>query len=299
MAIILIKYKPTYKITISGEELGCIENKQAFEEKLKNIIIGDKVENIDSITIKTNPEYELTLIDRSLKTDEDKIVEAIQNDLQVVYKYYEINFNQEVVDLVNTLEEAEQIVNKIKEENIGKDLKLTIVAKYTSNINEINTSNIEVAQNNVEIKVNEELKEQERINQLPEINGIKLAYTPVKGVISSRYASSESVRNYRTHGGLDIAAPTGTEIRAVSSGIVKCASYQGGYGNLVKIDHGNQVETYYGHTSKIYVTVGQKVDAGQVIALVGSTGNSTGPHLHLEIRLNGKTLNPQNYLYKQ
>ena len=109
IAIILIKYKPTYKITIAGEELGCIENKQAFEEKLKNSVIGDKVENIDSITI------------RGLKTDEDKIVEAIQNDLQVVYKYYEINFNQEVVDLVNTLEEAEQIVNKIKEENIGKD----------------------------------------------------------------------------------------------------------------------------------------------------------------------------------
>ena len=80
--------------------------------------------------------------------------------------------------------------------------------------------------------------------------------------------------------------------------LVTCACRQGAYGNLVKIDHGNGVETWYGHTSKIYVKVGQKVKAKDVIAAVGNTGNSTGPHLHFEIRVNGNHVNPQRYLYK-
>ena len=64
------------------------------------------------------------------------------------------------------------------------------------------------------------------------------------------------------------------------------------------MNHGNGLETWYAHTSKMYVTSGQKVKAGEVIALVGSTGNSTGPHLHLEVRINGKHINPQQYIYR-
>ena len=133
---------------------------------------------------------------------------------------------------------------------------------------------------------------------MPSINGIKIAYTPITGTITSRYASVDSVRNHRTHGGLDIAASAGTAIKAIASGRVICASYQGGYGNMVKIDHGSGVQSYYGHCSKLYVSQGQYVEAGKVIAAVGSTGHSTGPHLHLEIRINGQTVNPQKYLYK-
>ena len=132
---------------------------------------------------------------------------------------------------------------------------------------------------------------------MPSINGIKLAYTPVNGTISSRYGVSSRIRS-STHTGLDIAAPQGTAIKAVAEGNVTCASYSGSYGNLVKIDHGNRIETWYAHTSKMYVTAGQKVEAGEVIAAVGSTGNSTGAHLHLEIRINGQHVNPQQYLYK-
>ena len=131
---------------------------------------------------------------------------------------------------------------------------------------------------------------------MPEINGIKIAYTPVSGTISSRYGSIEDVRNQRAHSGTDIAAQYGTPIKAVASGTVTCASYQGGYGNIVKLNHGNGVETYYAHCSKLYVKQGQNVKAGEVIAAVGSTGHSTGAHLHLEIRVNGQTINPQKYL---
>ena len=128
------------------------------------------------------------------------------------------------------------------------------------------------------------------------INGIKVATLPVTGTISSRYGVSSKIR-VSTHTGLDIAATTGTPIKVVADGTVTYAAYSGSYGYLVKVDHGKGVETWYAHTSKMYVKAGQEVKAGDVIAAVGNTGNSTGPHLHLEVRINGKHVNPQKYLY--
>ena len=82
-----------------------------------------------------------------------------------------------------------------------------------------------------------------------------------------------------------------------ASGTVTFAKYNGSYGNLVKVNHGNGVETWYAHCSKICTSVGENVNAGDIIALVGSTGNSTGAHLHFEIRINGTHINPQKYIY--
>ena len=212
-----------------------------------------------------------------------------------------MELNEKIMNSVNTLEEAEELVENIKSENEDQELKLSIVEKYTTNSEEVNTNELEIAKvdanKNVEQELKDEQEKNEKIENTPEINGIKLACTPIQGTITSRYGVRSSIRT-STHTGLDIAAPRGTEIRAVADGIVTCSSYSGSYGNLVKINHENGVETWYGHTSKMYVKVGQKVSAGEVIAAVGSTGNSTGPHLHLEIRINGKDVNPQNYLYK-
>ncbi len=120
---------------------------------------------------------------------------------------------------------------------------------------------------------------------------------PITGTISSRFGASSSIRS-GAHTGLDIASSTGSPIKAAASGTVTFAGWKGSYGNLLVITHSNGVQTYYGHCSKLYVSAGQKVSQGQKVAAVGSTGNSTGPHLHLEIRINGTPVNPQNYLYK-
>ncbi|MBP3707249.1 MAG: M23 family metallopeptidase [Clostridia bacterium] len=129
------------------------------------------------------------------------------------------------------------------------------------------------------------------------VAGVSFSVSPVSGRISSRYGANESIRNH-THKGLDIAASNGTPIYAVADGQVEYAQYNnGGYGNLVRISHGNGVETYYAHCSKLYVSAGQHVTAGTCIGAVGSTGRSTGNHLHFEIRINGSQVNPQNYLY--
>jgi len=98
------------------------------------------------------------------------------------------------------------------------------------------------------------------------------------------------------HEGLDFTAATGTAIYAAAGGIVSTAEQTPDYGKIVKIDHGSGLETRYAHASKLLVTVGQRVAKGQVIAEVGSTGRSTGPHLHYEIRLNGNPLDPRKYL---
>ena len=304
ITIILIKYKPMYKVSVSGKELGYIQDKEAFEEIVKESLIQEVQKNVDTIYMKTNPEYELKLIERTMEAKEDEIVKTVKDDVKIVYKYYDIAFNNEAMESVDTIEEAEELVNRIKEENQGKSLDLSILEKYTENEEEIKTHQLEFAKNELQMKVAQKLEEQvkqkaeeERINSMPEINGIKLAYVPVSGRISSRYGVSSRIRKSK-HTGLDIATPKGTPIKVVAEGKVTCASYKGAYGNLIKVEHGNGLETWYAHTSKMYVSKGQKVNAGEVIAAVGSTGNSTGNHLHLEIRINGKHVDPQNYLYK-
>lgn len=100
----------------------------------------------------------------------------------------------------------------------------------------------------------------------------------------------------RFHAGLDFAASYGSTIRAADSGTVIFAGWYGGYGKTVIINHGNGITTLYGHSSELYVTEGQTVQRGQAIASVGSTGLSTGPHLHFEVRRNGTPVNPADYL---
>jgi murein DD-endopeptidase MepM/ murein hydrolase activator NlpD len=98
------------------------------------------------------------------------------------------------------------------------------------------------------------------------------------------------------HPGVDMAAPMGTPIRACRAGLVVISGWQGGYGNAVVIDHGGGMATLYGHQSQLIATAGMRVKAGDVIGLVGSTGNSTGPHLHFEVRLSGNVVDPENFI---
>ena len=115
---------------------------------------------------------------------------------------------------------------------------------------------------------------------------------PVNGPVVSGYG----MRWGRLHEGIDIAASTGTPIWAAAAGTVIYAGWLGGYGNLVVVDHGNGLATAYAHASAILVAVGQQVAQGETVSLVGSTGNSSGPHLHFEVRVNGVAVDPLLYL---
>jgi murein DD-endopeptidase MepM/ murein hydrolase activator NlpD len=115
---------------------------------------------------------------------------------------------------------------------------------------------------------------------------------PAQGTVSSEYGPRWGTE----HEGIDIAAGSGSAIRAAGDGVVKKASWYGGYGNAVIIDHGNGVQTLYGHASKLNVKEGDRVRAGQLIANVGSTGDSTGPHLHFEVEVDGKKVDPRPWM---
>jgi murein DD-endopeptidase MepM/ murein hydrolase activator NlpD len=112
--------------------------------------------------------------------------------------------------------------------------------------------------------------------------------------LSSRFGARYHpiLGGWRQHSGVDLAAATGTPVIAPSPGVVVAAQWWGGYGLFVAIDHGKGMQTRYGHLSAVAVAPGQQVKMGQVLGYVGSTGNSTGPHLHYEMRLNGQPLDP-------
>lgn len=290
IAIILIKYKPMYEVKIEGTTIGYVENKKSLNEKIQENVENYSKENIESAELTAIPEYELKLVNKSQDENEDEVIIALQNELEITYKYYEIASNNEVIENVKDEETAEKLVNEIKELS-NNEVELTINEKTTKALEKIQIDDLEVAKENTVEKLNIDTTE-----SIADINGIKVATLPVTGTISSRYGVSSKIR-VSTHTGLDIAATTGTPIKVVADGTITFAAYSGSYGYLVKVDHGNGVETWYGHTSKMLVKEGQAVKAGNTIALVGSTGNSTGPHLHFEVRINGEHVNPQKYLY--
>ena len=115
---------------------------------------------------------------------------------------------------------------------------------------------------------------------------------PCDGVVVSGFG----MRWGRMHEGIDIGCAYGTPNRAAASGTIIYAGWLGGYGNLVVVDHGNGLSTAYAHASSILVGVGQSVSQGETVSLVGSTGNSSGPHLHFEVRVNGQAVDPLLYL---
>lgn len=298
IAIILIKYKPVYKVTLDGEEIGCIKNETEFEDRIQTEIIEMEGKNIDFVSLENMPSYELKLVNRAQETNEEEILVALRENSKIIYKYYAVILNNEAVGFVEDIEEAEQTVNQIKEEHKEEnvELDLQITENYTENIDEVSIETIQVAQAQVEERVAALIEEDEK-SKMPSINGIVLAVQPVTGSITSRFGARSSIRS-GAHTGTDIACATGTPIQVVADGTVIFAERNGSYGNLIKVDHGNGVETWYAHCNTLKAIVGQQVNAGDVIATVGSTGNSTGPHLHLEIRINGVAVNPQQYLYK-
>lgn len=145
----------------------------------------------------------------------------------------------------------------------------------------------------------EELSQRQQALGIPAMSlpgGTTPAIWPARGVVSSPYGLRWNGSDF--HPGIDIANDMGTPIIATADGVVRVAGWNdGGYGNMVDIDHGNGLMTRYGHAMQVAVTAGQHVRRGQIIAYMGSTGFSTGPHVHYEVRINGQAVNPSAYLH--
>ena len=278
--------------------IGYTENKSGLQEKINNYIEKGNGNNIAFVEINDLPQYKLCLLKKDITTNDDEIFEKVISKGTSYYKYYAVCVSKEEKVYVASYDEAQQVVNKLKEKNSNNKDNLSIVEKYNTSLETFKTVDECVTALYVKkiVKVNNYAVAATGVNTTTKKIDLGISLIrPVSGVITSRFGA----RWGRTHKGLDIGAPKGTNIYAAAAGTVSVAQYgySGGYGNYLLIDHGKGVQTLYGHCTTLLVTKGQTVSQGQLIATVGSTGQSTGPHLHLEIRVNGIAQNPQNYLY--
>lgn len=289
-AITLMKFKVVYTVYIDDQEIGNIQSKRKFEQLIKESLYNNEQENIAFSEMNSQIKYTFNLMEKDVITTEDQTLATIKENADITYYEYAINVKGKERQYVKTEETAKEVCNYLKEQ-LGEDTGMSIDKVYTKELQTCEEQDVAVISNNVM----ESIKADEK-REKSTINGVYISVIPVQGHITSRYGSREAIRDH-THQGLDIATKTGTPIKAAADGTVTYSDEMGGYGNLVIINHGNGIQTYYGHCSKIYVKEGKTVKAGDVIAAVGSTGNSTGPHLHFEIRRNGKYIDPANYLY--
>ena len=211
----------------------------------------------------------------------------------------------------NTKNEIEQVKQQLAQDKSNLEVQTNTLKSKKS---ERETYKSQLSQNEKDLQAKREEYDKELKGVESEIKKLQsnsaymggiMAY-PVPGYpISSTpgnlfgYRWHPIYHDWRLHTGVDIAAPTGAKFVAAESGkvIISSGSY-GGYGKTVVIDHGGGITTLYGHCSALYVSVGQYVTKGTVISAVGSTGNSTGPHAHFEVRKNGTPVDPLKYIKK-
>lgn len=262
--------------------------------------------NLAFIELASMPEYKLCLLKKNITPNDEEIFNIVTENGIKYYRYYAVVEDTEEKLYVASVEDAEQIIQTLKDKCSDNQDRITFIEKYEIELKEFASIDSAVASLYKEptvkkatavakAAVNSNISTSRVMSNDSSSLGVNLI-KPISGTISSRFGSRSSVRS-GVHTGLDIAAPYGTKIKAAASGTVVYAGDKGSLGLLVVISHGNGVQTYYGHCSSIDVSVGDQVSQGATIARVGSTGNSTGNHLHLEIRVNGVARNPQNYLY--
>lgn len=294
IGIISIFYKPTYSVTLNGEFVGYTTDKNELQKNINDYMKGVETENIAFRDIETLPEYSLCFVKKDSPDNSEEILEKVKSLGTTYYEYYAIMLKDEEKYYVSSKEEAEEVIDtlKKKDSNNIKDIAYTQI---------YNTESTDFTDEDTIVAGLYEKKKVYTYSGSYQIASAKvdLGISLIKPISSGYTITSRfGTRSSGMHTGLDVAAPTGTAIHAAASGTVVVSGVSStGYGKYIIISHGNGVQTLYGHCSALYVSEGDYVEQGSTIAAVGSTGNSSGPHLHLEIRVNGSRYNPQYYLY--
>lgn len=305
-----------------------LENTKAIsdaeeEKKLKEEILGERLRNIYKSNMGDKFLYillesknfgdllsNIANIKMLVKTDNELIseVEALQKELE---------------DRQSQLESSKSTLDTKKIELVekqGKLEKIKLEHEATLNLYKSQLDELEALEANKNAELKDLASKEDEIekeiqsyfdNNSSSNSGNSDDYTTPSDNLSTgfiRPVSSNTITSnygprihpitgeYKVHTGVDFAASAGDQFFASKDGVVTTASYHPAYGNMVIIDHGGGISTLYAHASELKVSVGQHVKQGQVISLVGSTGYSTGPHAHFEVRVNGQHVNPMNYI---
>ncbi|EOU1701336.1 peptidoglycan DD-metalloendopeptidase family protein [Clostridium perfringens] len=305
------------KVKKSIEENTTEIEKAKKEQELKQEILGERLRNIYKSNLSDKFLYmilesknfgelfsNIANIKTLVKTDNKLIeeIEALKNELEV--RQAELETSKSTLDRKKAeLLSKEKTLNEVKSEHENT------LNTYKSQLSELEELE---AEKNAELKAladrEDEIEKEIQSYFTPTPTPSTASTTSnsssgfIRPVASSSITSSYGPRvhpvtgQYKVHTGVDFAASTGTPFVAAKDGVVTAAEYHPAYGNMVIIDHGGGFSTLYAHASQLKVSVGQKVKQGQVVSLVGSTGYSTGPHAHFEIRINGQHVNPMDYI---
>ncbi len=302
---VAVFYKPTYAVSVNGEVIGYTENKSKLQARINDYMEGNTEEDIAFAQIDSVPEYTLCLLKKDITANDEEIYSKVTENGTKYYKYYAITDNKKEKAYVETFEEAEKVIAQLKKKKSQNQKDVGIVEKYDTELKKFTSVETCVSKLYEAPPKTTTTYMASNTNYMQSVNsgnvtgsssrkvnlGVALI-KPISGIITTRFGS----RGYG-HRGLDVAAPSGTPIKAAAGGTVTTAGWNNSYGYMLIVSHGNGVQTVYAHCSQLIATKGQSVAQGQVIGKVGSTGNSTGPHLHFEIRVNGVLQDPQNYIY--
>lgn len=302
---------------------------QLSEGKKKEESLSQKLNELEE-AIAVN-EDKLVVLEEELKKAEEKVETQTTNlngRLRNMYKNGSVGFldvllnsgsfsefltNFDMVEMIyssdkDVLNDLEKAYDEVEEKK--KEVE-TLQAELSESKEVVEEEKAEIAASNEETeKMIDELQEDaDRLTQEIQNSGSsssdstylggEMAWpAPSSGTITSAFGwRIHPIYGYKKlHTGMDIGASSGSAIVAANDGTVLSSGWNGGYGKCVIVDHGGGVTTLYAHCSSLKVSAGQKVSRGQTIALVGSTGNSTGPHLHFEVRINGEYVNPYPYV---
>ena len=303
---VLNVYKPIVKAYVNDEFVGYFKSESQFDQ-VYNDLVAEK-QNIDEnvkVYLDGEPSFVESYIRESLLEDQN-LYTNLRAKIKTEYTIYKVAVNNEEKMVFNTQDEANKYAEKLKAE--VKTVTVTTSEEKVAELGELTT--LERAD-----AIYKDIVDRNKPVETPKVT---YTYTYTAPTTTNKTASSEIANKalaeggvwptasriitcyyggYYGHTGTDIAGQIGGPIYAYKSGLVTFAGWStGGYGYLVKIDHGNGFITMYAHCSKILVKAGDTVSGGQNIAQVGSTGYSTGPHLHFEIRINGVAVNSYPYI---
>ncbi len=293
--------RTTILVVQNEQELQQLESQLKEKNDILNVILAEmyKKDNRDIINIILRSQDFIEFISRYkimgllLKQDADAVTDIKDKKLRL------LSLNESTLSLMEEQKSKRDSIEKLLEMSVNKKREIEDI--YNEKVDLFSEAK---ANKDALIAMENQLtaKENEVTNILKDYKtGVaptgKFLW-PTNGKISSRFGlrTSKASGNTRMHNGMDIYAPGGTPVIAADSGQVITAEYDGGYGYSLLVYHGGGVATFYAHLSGFNVAAGQYVEKGQTIGYVGSTGYSTGNHLHFEVRINGQPQNPANYL---
>lgn len=326
------------QLSINMQELQDLDNQIAQSQEELNTINTDindlmnQIKENEEKLSKTQAEFDKIqgLLDaRIIKMYETpkfeflQVILASKNVTEMLSTYYAMKelaeYDNQLLDTVKKQKEDIETTKKTLAEkkkqvvtNKQSQQKKAQVLANTKKMRQYYISKLSTEEQELQAKIDEyngQVNAIEAEIKLMALNSISADYIggamtwPIPGytTITSEYGMRVHpiTGAYKLHTGTDIGAPMGADFVSAAKGVVVKATYNAAYGNMVIIDHGGGVQTLYAHGSEILVQVGQEVEAGTPVLKVGSTGYSTGPHAHFEIRINGQTVNPLEYLLKQ